>query len=534
MLDVNALACTVRGFSPTDDGASYKYHIHLQYGPGKWQIHKRFSDFDLLLGQLHDANFAALPSLPEKTIMGAPSDVETITVRQKQLEIITHALVARPDIRSSFILRQFLSFDSHINVAQQKLQPTLLRGLEDLRFGITDFVCCEEDGIIMMTQEDSTALSRLGRVWSVVEPDELGSLHVWTKGSTDRTWEREYSETYPLKARCVAYARNLKRIFVGMEDGIVRVYARNPEVALDKRISQVGELDLHHRAPVTHLSVDGERLMSLGYDTAVRIVSLENLQVISGGRLAKRLGEAYLTSGLFFKDTVVLGSSEDDLFVYNVSGNPPGFRSQSKVMSGGPINEIAAFGDSFLVAHGDRISHYPAPDSQTGQLCRTAEFRTPHLQMPEYSLLSCDSADKLVLGAYNNGAVVGWSISEQEPLFAIQTHEEECKRIRWQVPPVGPGFMTGGSDGKVLTWSLPSPIDQYSVWRPSPGADGRVGEVATVIGKPQLRSDGWKDDEREQRDENPLPRKPEQKLISNFTHHTGDSDDEDDGLVGIF
>jgi len=533
MLDVNAFSCTVRGFSPTDDGSSYKYHLHLQYAGGKWEVHKRFSDFDLLLVQLHDANYAALPSLPEKTFLGSPSDVETITQRQRQLEIILHALIARPDIRCSFIVRQFLSLDSHCNVAQQKLQPTLVRGLEDLRFGVSDFVGCVEDGVLVVTQEDSTALSRLGRVWSVVEPDELGSLHVWVKAA-DKAWEREYSETFALKARCVAYAKKSKRIFVGMEDGIVRVYARNPEVAVDKRISLVGELDLHHRAPVTHLSVDDERLMSLGYDTAVRVVSLETLQVISGGRLAKRLGDAYLTSGLFVKDCVVLGSSEDDLFVYNIAGNPPGFRSQAKVMSGGPINEIIAFGNSLLVAHGDRISHYPSPDPQTGQLCRTAEFRTPHLQMPEYSLMSCHSADKLILGAYNNGAVIGWSISEQEPLFALRTHEEGCRRIRWQPPPWGPAFMTGGMDGKVLTWSMPLDVAQYSVWRPAPPVD-QVGETtATVIGKPQsTRQDGWIDPSSEGQAEKPVARKPEQKLISSFTHHTGDSD-EDDELTGIF
>jgi len=527
--DVESFACSVKGYTPTIDGSSVQYHIHLKYGTTAWDLKKRFSDFDLLLIQLSDSGFAAIPSLPEKTFLGAPSDCETIATRQKQLEVILHSLLSRPDVRSSTTMRQFLQLDSHTTVTPGVMQPVLVRGLEDLRFSISDFDFNIESGLLIIAQEDATALSRLGRVWSVVEPDELGSMHVWYK-SPEKSWERLYSETFPLKARCCSISsKPVLRIFVGMEDGTVRVYTRStdPNVEPNASIQLVGELDLHHKSPVTWLSADATRLMSLGFDTAMRIINLEDLSVFCGGRLAKRLGESYITSGCFFNDLAVLGTSSEDLFIYYIACNPPTFRSQAKAM-GGPVHEIIKFGNNLLVAHGDRISLYHGPDNNVGQLVRSREFRTAHLLAPEHNLITCDGSDSLIIGGFDCGTVVGWSIDQQNPLFAIRTHEEGCARIRWLPRPWGPAFVTGGHDGKVLTWSMPVDITEYKVWSPaSVPIEGTKSPGVVVVGQashlPNVYGAVTNIDEKRQ----------EPQLISTYTHHNGDSDDDDE-LTGIF
>eukprot|EP00397_Hematodinium_sp_SG-2012_P069066 GEMP01115966.1.p1 GENE.GEMP01115966.1~~GEMP01115966.1.p1 ORF type:complete len:143 (+),score=12.15 GEMP01115966.1:150-578(+) len=128
-LHVGGLRCSVRGFSPTECGMSFRYHVHVQYGTAKWEVQKRFSDFDALLQTLQETNFAALPSLPTKTMIGAPMDTETVSMRQRQLEIILHSLLSRPDTRMSQTVRVFLSFDSHTDISTKKLQPSLVRNI---------------------------------------------------------------------------------------------------------------------------------------------------------------------------------------------------------------------------------------------------------------------------------------------------------------------------------------------------------------------------------------------------------------------
>lgn len=511
-MELENLKCSVNGYTPTSCGSSFRYRVQLQYGDAKWEVLKRFSDFDTLLQTLQDAKFAALPSLPEKTLIAAPTDTETVQIRQRQLEIITHALLSRPDTRLCQALWTFLGFDAQTDVAARKLQPNVVRCMEDARFGVSDIGYSVEDNVIIVTQEDESHLSRLGRVWSVVEPDELGSLNVWCK-TAEKTWKRDHTETFSFKVRCVCYSETAHRIFVGMEDGTVRTYQRDEE----SKIKFGGALDLHHRAPVTNLFCDGDRFISLGYDTAIRVVSASTLQVISGGRLAKRLNEAYLSAGILHQNHAILGTSEDDIFVYSVIGNPPQFRSQCKVVSGGPVNQFAIHGEELLVAHGDRISVYTVPDAAAGQLTRKAELRTSFLQYPEATIRSCCSNGNVVFGAYSNGAIVGWNVSESEVIFAIHAHSDGCRRILWLDAPWGPALMTAGGDGKVLCWTMPN-HREFEVWRPrrcdaSDGLQNRIGKSC--------------DD-----DEQPISHA--QQLVSNFTHHTGDSDNEEDDLLGAF
>ncbi len=41
---------------------------------------------------------------------------------------------------------------------------------------------------MLAAHEDATNLSRLGRVWTMVEPDELGALHVYIRRGADKPW----------------------------------------------------------------------------------------------------------------------------------------------------------------------------------------------------------------------------------------------------------------------------------------------------------------------------------------------------------
>ncbi|CAE8635628.1 unnamed protein product, partial [Polarella glacialis] len=304
------LSASVHKASPTVDHSTYQYHIKLQLGSASWEVTKRFSEFDTLLQSLGNSRYAGLPRVPAKTLWGSPTDNAAIDARKEQLRIILQDLLLRPDTRTSQQVRTFLSIDSHTDDgAIRTLQPEPLRTFEDPRFGVSGICVAPEANLLLVTHEDSTHLSRLGRVWSVVEPDELGALHLWAKHS-DGSWKRSYSQTFGIKVRSLAWESLSRQFFVGLEDGKIQVYAfaegsTQPDVTCT--------LELHHKSPVTHLSVSTRKLLSLGLDTAMRVIDVHSRELVCGGRLLKRLRSDmdYLSSGFLDdeRDRAFIGTS---------------------------------------------------------------------------------------------------------------------------------------------------------------------------------------------------------------------------------
>ena len=82
--------------------------------------------------------------------------------------------------------------------------------------------------LIWVAQQDASSLSRLGRVWSIIEPDELGSLHMWKHGQ-HTGWERVRDVPMTSKPTCSissimklgALDEAAGKIWVGTDDGKV-------------------------------------------------------------------------------------------------------------------------------------------------------------------------------------------------------------------------------------------------------------------------------------------------------------------------
>eukprot|EP00419_Tripos_fusus_P056136 CAMPEP_0172801962 /NCGR_PEP_ID=MMETSP1075-20121228/3570_1 /TAXON_ID=2916 /ORGANISM="Ceratium fusus, Strain PA161109" /LENGTH=547 /DNA_ID=CAMNT_0013640149 /DNA_START=109 /DNA_END=1750 /DNA_ORIENTATION=- len=470
LIDLSALVAKA---TPVEDYSTFQYHVQLQYGETKWEVTKRFSDFDKLLQNLASNKYAGLPKLSGKTLLGSPTDQAAIEARKAQLQTLLHDLLFRPDTRTSQPLRQFLAIDSHTGAAIRSLQPDAMRSLEDPRFGVSDMCVVPHANIMLVTHEDSTQLSRLGRVWSVVEADELGALHLWTR-TKDGSWKRAYSGTYGIKVRSLCWEEASKQFFVGLEDGKIEAYV----VALDSlKPTLKATLELHHKSPVTHLSASPRRLLSLGFDTAMRIVDVGNHELLCGGRLMKRLRKEsdYLSSGLLDDPggRAFIGTSGGDVFILDVSKNPPDFLHTLELNSK-PVSSLCAVESRLLIAHGDRISVMSFEEKgQERRSTRLAVYRSRHMRESDVSILSMAMAPerKLLFGGYSDGSVAVWSTREGEALIVFRAHPGNCTGVAWvEDEKWGTALLTAGDDGKVTTWNLGGTDEDFVLWRPEGSA----------------------------------------------------------------
>jgi len=472
MAALRDLRVTVAKASPTEDHSTFKYHIQLQHGSSKWEVQKRFSEFDVLLQSLACSRCAGLPKMPAKTLLGSPTDAKAIDGRKEQLRIILYDLLMRADTRTCQPLRQFLAIDSHVDAPIRCLQADAMRTFEDPRFGVSGLDLSTRAGLVLVTHEDSTHLSKLGRVWSVVEPDELGALHVWSH-TTDGTWKRAFSKTYGVKARCLAWEDSSRQLFVGLEDGRIEVFSIPSDGPVAP--SLVTELRLHHNSPVTHLSVSPRRLLSLGFDTAMRVVDVTTKELKCGGRLTKRLKceSDYLTSGFLDdeRDRAFIGTSGGEVFVLDIAQNPPGF-AKTLDMGSKPVSSMCGTREHLYVAHCDCVSVFSLEaKGQETKMTKLGSHRAKYLCTGEATILSVAAAPErhLVFGGYSDGSLAVWTTRQSEAFMVTQAHDCDLTMLSWVqdgTAPWGPALLSGGGDGKVTTWALGGTEDDYALWSP--------------------------------------------------------------------
>eukprot|EP00931_Biecheleriopsis_adriatica_P052216 TRINITY_DN30355_c0_g1_i1.p1 TRINITY_DN30355_c0_g1~~TRINITY_DN30355_c0_g1_i1.p1 ORF type:complete len:560 (+),score=112.40 TRINITY_DN30355_c0_g1_i1:98-1777(+) len=482
------LSATVYKACPTFDHSTYQYCIQLKLGAASWEVAKRFSEFDSLLQSLGNSRYGGLPKLPAKTLLGSPMDQAAIDARKEQLRIIMQDLLLRPDTRTSQQVRDFLDIRSHAVEDIRPLQPTPVRTFEDPRFGVSGICVAPEANLVLVTHEDSTHLSRLGRVWSVVEPDELGALHLWARD--EPSWKRAFSHTYGIKVRSLAWEGTTRQFFVGLEDGKIEVYALKPEGG---KPEAKGVLELHHKSPVTHLSVSSRRLLSVGFDTAMRVVDVRSRDLLCGGRLLKRLRSEmdYLTSCYLDdeRDRAFIGTSGGDLFVLDISQNPPNFL-QMVDMTSKPVTSIAVTQEHLLVAHCDCVSVMsPLTKGQEQRISKLHSHRAKHLHGSEVSILSVAAALErgLIFGGYSDGSVAVWKTTDAEAMLVLQAHQSDTTCIVWlEDLPWGPVLYTGGGDGKVTSWCLSGNPEDYVLLTPLGGG------ASTITGLPAPTISGQK------------------------------------------
>mmetsp|Transcript_73048 Transcript_73048/g.144847 ORF Transcript_73048/g.144847 Transcript_73048/m.144847 type:complete len:548 (+) Transcript_73048:40-1683(+) len=477
MASLDDLGVSIVRATPVEDQSTYRYHIQVQLGTATWEVAKRFSDFDRLLQNLSASRYAGLPKLPSKTLLGSPTDQESIDTRKEQLRIILHDLLRRPDTRRSKSLRQFLELNKRRGdaseteeAAPRPLLPEPVRSFEDPRFGVSGLAVAPSVNLILVTHEDSTHLSRLGRVWSVVEPDELGALHLWARDA-EGAWKRKHSNTYGIKVRSLCWEDTTRQFFVGLEDGKIEVHAISG--GQSPQTSRKAVLELHHKSPVTHLAASPRRLLSLGFDTAMRVIDVRSRELLCGGRLIRRLKNEsdYLTCGHLDDEAgrAFVGTSGGDVFVLDLSRNPPDFLHTLE-LNAGSIAAMRVAGSHFLIAHADCITvmSFEGKGSER-RMIKLGCHRAKHLADGDVSILSMAVAPErqLVFGGYSDGSVAIWSNRDGEACIVLRAHQCDVTQIIWLgQEPWGPALYTGGGDGKVTTWRLNANEEDFTFWSP--------------------------------------------------------------------
>lgn len=221
----------------------------------------------------------------------------------------------------------------------------------------------------------------------------------------------------------------------------------------------------------------------------------------------------YLTCGHLddLQDRAFIGTSGGDIFVLDISKNPPSFL-HTLAMNGKPVSMIAASMDSIFVAHADCVTTLSLePKGSDEKIKKRNVYKSQHLSEDEALILSVVVAAERgwIFGGFSDGSVAMWSGQTEEALIVLGAHQCDVTQLAWlPCEPWGPALFTGGGDGKVTTWLMNGEAEEYAVWSqqelfsgdpsdpfsiPMAGPSASLPMAPAVIGNPAAAAAGSDD-----------------------------------------
>ncbi|GAW78883.1 WD domain, G-beta repeat domain containing protein [Plasmodium gonderi] len=314
------------------------YIILVHYKDLKYEISKRYSEFEELHCELLHMGFSALPNLPKKKFMSYKNN-EYINYRKKVLNSYIQNLFMRPDIRCCALFLNFLLFYDKINLSVEIVRTKLLNSIGSQKFALSDLYINEKYNFIICVYEDKSNLSKLGKLWSIIEPDIIGEIKVFSyNNDLTSTLCETYKEQTIYKARNIVCSESQSEAIISGDDGKIHIYKIDTQLLT---LTYIKNISCHNDTILKMMAINDNIFCTCGYDNAFRLLRLQDYKILSGGRCNKRLDKDKITTcHLLNHNNIVIGTNCSLFFTYNMSTNPPIYLDTKKLKNG---EKIACF-----------------------------------------------------------------------------------------------------------------------------------------------------------------------------------------------
>lgn len=406
------------------------------------------------------AKYAQLPTLPSKSLPFFTLGYDGLQKRAFALLSILQILASRSDTRQSRPFRSFIDFDTQTNSPESLRE--LLRGrcAVDPRFGVVGVSPIGD--VLVVVHTDTTSLARLGKVWTIIEPDELGTLSLWRisrgSGITQPTsvsdfdddilklGEKVFTGSLTETAHSMKLSIESATLAIGLANGSIQIYD------IQSPTKPAWVIKAHGISPVIAVDILNDTVVSIGLDSALRLSSAKTGKMISGGQLSKRLsfGEVFTCMHIHVKsERVFIGSNKGKIFVYDISTGSPQFVLSIQTNSY-PVSSISSSEEQLFVAHDCSVSCYLVPKETESKPLFTIHAMNGH------KITACIPIPKM---EYIAVGLSDGSVSIYYKSFLVYSRYFAAEKINLLYYSLPDGVLwIGGDDGRVVEAIIPSTI----------------------------------------------------------------------------
>jgi len=225
-------------------------------GTDKWNVEKRFSEFDALDKALRPV-YGNLPALPGKSLLAIKQSTE-LERRREGLEKYLKHLVTRTDIISSDVFKRFLQLDNFAPEAVVQ-PPKHLGNLEGLVLGVRDFLYQPEEKLLFIAISDMSVASRVDSYvtnmklpWEKDVPKgtlvTVGAVECYLQKEdieNEIKFEKLWVKTSQSQVICMHWDQTSNNLLIGKDDGTLSILKVAADLSYTKYEEVLSDYKLH-------------------------------------------------------------------------------------------------------------------------------------------------------------------------------------------------------------------------------------------------------------------------------------------------
>lgn len=287
-----------------------------------------------------------LPDLPAYELESYES--ETIEETERMLSDFLNFLAIRNDVLAHTLMRSFLNIPEELKIPHQ--QPQLIKQiLTHDRFGVAQLALIPTLNTVLVALEETSILPRIGKLWSLIEPLEVGAVCLI---ANENIWFIRETKEFIEKVCCCVWDAKRSVGIVGLDSGYVLAISTKIELTCDSTgiydrerliFREANKVQVHGRR-VLSIKLLNDYIVSIGTDNMLKISTISNglLEAVGGGSLRQRLGESNLTCLAIDQknNKIYLGTSINRIFIYKLEDGKPVYCDSISTKNCGPIRSI--------------------------------------------------------------------------------------------------------------------------------------------------------------------------------------------------
>ncbi|KAL4502247.1 hypothetical protein ABPG72_000482 [Tetrahymena utriculariae] len=362
---------------------------------------------------------------------------------QEYLKLVREILLeiqSRKDLLMIQQIQQMLQLNDEKNTIDEEfieLLPAKLIHKQDIieeELEISSSCQDVDHKIVYVSQQNITPLSRLGRIWSFIDSQILGSVLVFRVMQEDGSIVPKYNliskKYFDFRILCLNYVQEKNLLLLGSHQGYLYYQTIGPNEPLNKKSSSVS---IGNEEILKIVIFPSSQCALLMMPSSIRIFDLNSLAVVAGGSLKKRLDGSELASASIDSNNtqIYLGTSKGTLLVYSLNEQKLEYKSQCSFEEQIPISSI--------------ISNQPYLFVSQGGVCTIQKIKKlePELELQQNGQFDIgkymnqkQNTMKLVSPIYikkyqlfisgtDTGMVIFWSVKDGSVLSVIQVTQDQ-------------------------------------------------------------------------------------------------------------
>ncbi|EAR86722.2 hypothetical protein TTHERM_00197860 (macronuclear) [Tetrahymena thermophila SB210] len=370
----------------------------------------------------------------------------------KQAREILLEIQSRKDLLMMQQIQHMLQLNDEKNTADEEyielLPAKLIHKQDIIEEELEISSSCQDVAhkIVYVSQQNITPLSRLGRIWSFIDSQILGSVLAFRvmqeEGNIVPKYNLVSKKYFDFRILCLNYVQEKSLLLLGSHQGYLYYQTIGPNEPLNKKSSSVS---IGNEEILKIVIFPSNQHALLMMPSSIRIFDLNSLTVVAGGSLKKRLdGNELASASIDSNNTqIYLGTSKGTLLVYNLNEQKLEYKSKYSFEEQIPISSIICSQPYLFISQGgictvQKIKKIE-PElelQQNGQFDIGKYMNQKQNTMKLVSPLYIKKYQLFISGT-DTGMVIFWSVKDgtvlsviqvtqdQKPIVSIQYIEEE-------------------------------------------------------------------------------------------------------------